>query len=288
MKILILILSFLNPLVSVLGQDISSQVKDSKTQLPIQYVNIGIVGKNIGTVSDSLGNFKLSLVNALDADTLRISAIAFVTKDYKIGDLRATEFPKIILMDEAVVQLKEVVISNVKRKPFQLGLKRKYSYPIPLYKKVSAKVAFPQKNGSHEIGTLFTNSKTIALDSVQLNIAECNLDNLEIRLNVYSIKNEIIKNILKQPIYISLTKEDALNFPIIDLTEHNIEVESDFLITIENHKQMKDGSLYLLANFKAKGKMYPTYYKKGSQSSWVKLKTKKYKNIGISILAFAH
>lgn len=288
MKILIHILCFLNPLVSALGQDVSAQIKNSKTQLPIQYVNIGIVGKNIGTVSDAFGNFQLSLTNALDTDSLRISSIAFTTKNYNIGDLRASDFPKIILMDEAVIQLKEVVINNKKHEPFQLGLKRKYCYPIPLYKKVSAKVAFPQKNGSHEIGTRFTNSKTVYLDSIQLNIAECNLDTIEIRLNVYAIKNEIVKNILTQPIYISLTKEDALNFPTIDLTEHNIEVKSDFLITLENHMQMKDGALYLLANFKSKGKMYPTYYKKSSQSNWRKLKYKKSKIIGLSILAFGH
>ena len=288
MRISLLFLCCLNPIISIIAQDISSQIKDSKTQLPIQYVNIGIVGKNIGTVSDSLGNFQLSLTNAIDTDTLRISIIAYKIKNYKIGDLRATEFPNTILMDEEVVQLKEVVISNEKHEAIQLGLKRKYSYPIPLYKKVSAKVAFPQKNGSHEIGTRFTNSKTIYLDSIQLNFAECNLDTIEIRFNIYSIKNEIIKNILTRPIYISLTKEDALRFPIIDLTKHNIEVESDFLITLENHTQMPAGALYFLANFKSKGKMYPTYYKKSSQSNWVKLETKKYKTIGISILAFGH
>lgn len=288
MRILILFLCCLNPVVTILAQDISSQIKDSKTQLPIQYVNIGIVGKNIGTVSDSLGNFQLSLTSAFDTDTLKISIITYKTINYNIGDLRASEFPNTILMDEKIVQLKEVVISNEKRKAIKLGLKRKYSYPIPLYKKVSSKVAFPQKNGSHEIGTRFTNSKTIHLDSIQLNFAECNLDNVEIRLNIYSIKNDIIENILIQPIYISLTKENALNFPIIDLTEHNIQVESDFLITIENHMQIKDGALYLLANFKSKGKMYPTYYKKSSQSNWVKLETKKYKTIGISILTFGH
>ncbi len=125
MRISLLFLCCLNPIISIIAQDISSQIKDSKTQLPIQYVNIGIVGKNIGTVSDSLGNFQLSLTNAIDTDTLRISIIAYKIKNYKIGDLRATEFPNTILMDEEVVQLKEVVISNEKHEAIQLGLKRK-------------------------------------------------------------------------------------------------------------------------------------------------------------------
>ena len=288
MKILILILSLINPFASVFCQDISAEIKDSKSQLPIQYVNIGIVGKNIGTVSDTLGNFQLSLIHALNTDTLRISSIAFVTKDYNIGDLRKSNFPKIILMDEAIVQLKEVLISNEERIPFQLGLKRKYAYPIPLYKKVSTKVAFPQISISHEIGTRFKNSKTICLDSIQLNFAECHLDQLEIRLNVYAIKNEFIKNSLTQPIYISLTKADALSFPVINLSAYAIELESDFLITIENHKKIPNRSLYLLATTKSKGKLYPTYYRHSSQGNWTKLKSKKPKALGISILAFVH
>lgn len=288
MKISILILCLLNPLTSVLGQDISAQIKDSKTELPIRYANIGIVGKNTGAVSDAMGNFQLSLTNALDTDTLRISIIAYKTLNYKIGDLRATEFPEIILLDEEVIQLNEVIINNKKHEPIQLGLKRKYSYPIALYKKVSAKVAFPQKGYRHEIGTRFANTKIITLDSIQLNFAECNLDIIEMRLNIYAIKNEEIKNVLTRPIYISLTKKDALNFPIIDLTAHNIDVESDFLVSLENYKQLKDGALYFLANFKSKGKPYPTYYRHSSQSNWVKLKSKKSKTIGISILAFGH
>ncbi|MEM5565000.1 carboxypeptidase-like regulatory domain-containing protein [Psychroserpens sp. AS72] len=288
MKYLILIITLLIPLTSILGQDLSAQIKDSKTQLPIQYVNIGIVGKNIGTVSDSLGNFQLSLTNAYDIDSIKISIIAYKTINYNIGDLRASEFSNTILMDEKIVQLKEVVISNEKLEPIKLGLKKKYSYPIPLYKGIQTKVVFPQKGYRHEIGTRFTNTKTMSLDSIQLNFAECNLDNFEIRLNVYAIKNEIIKNILTKPIYISLTKEKAINFPVIDLTAYNIELNSDFLITIENYKQLKDGALYFLANFKSKAKPFPTYYRQSSQSNWVELKTKKSKTIGISILAFGH
>jgi hypothetical protein len=271
-----------------LAQDISIQIKDSKSQLPIRYVNIGIVGKNIGTVSDSLGNFQLELTNALDTDTLRISIIAYRMKNYRIGDLRTSEFPNIILLDEKVVQLNEVVISNKKREPIQLGLKKKYGYPIPLYKGAQTKIAFPQKGSRHEIGTRFANSKTMSLDSIQLNFAECNVEDLNLRLNVYTIKGDSSEHMLSQSIYIALSKKEALNFPIINLTSHNIKIASDFLVTIENYKQLKDGALYFLANFKSKGKPFPTYYRHSSQSNWVKLKTKKSKTIGISILAFAH
>lgn len=288
MRILILVLCLSNTLTSVLSQDISAQIKDSNSLLPIQYVNVGVVGKNIGTVSDSLGNFQLSLTSVLNTDVLRISSIAYATKDYNIGDLRVSGFPKIILMDEEIVQLKEIVISNKKEESIQLGLKKKYGYPIPLYKGVQTKIAFPQKNYHHEIGTRFANSKIFNLDSVQLNFAECNIEYVNVRLNVYSIKGDRIKNILDQPIYITLSKEQILSFPVINLTDHNIEITSDFLVTVENYKQLKNGALYFLANFKRRGKPYPTYYRHSSQGDWLKLTSKKSKPIGISILTFGH
>jgi len=288
MKNLVFFLNILHAMSSILAQDISGQLRDSSTQLPVEYANIGIVGKNIGSLSDSLGNFQLSLNKALDNDTLRISALGYRSKSFPIGALRISNLPKILLLEEKIVELNEVMISAVKPEVVQLGLKKKYGYPIPLYKGAQSKIAFPQKGYRHEIGTRFSNTKTMILDSVQLNFAECNVEDVRLRINVYSIKNEQMENVLSRPVYISLSKEQALNFPIIKFTKNRILIDSDFLITVDNYKQLKDGALYFLANFKNKGKPYPTYYRHSSQGNWVLHKTKKNRTVGISILAFAH
>lgn len=288
MKVILCICCLLNPLSLTFGQTIAGQIRDSKTKLPIQYVNIGIVGKNIGTISDAQGNFRLSLATISDSDSLRISMIGYLSKEYKIGAIDVAGFPKIIYMDERIILLQEAVMGNENETAFQFGLEQKYCYPIPLYKGAESKVAFPQKNYRHEIGTRFSNSRTITLDSIQLNVAECNVDRLDFRLNIYSIHDDVIENRLSKPIYITLSKSDALNSPRIDLSGRGITIDSDFLITIENYKQLKDGAIYLFANFKRRAKAYPTYYKDGIQGNWVQLKTKKLKPIGISILAFGH
>jgi hypothetical protein len=288
MKTFLVLFIFLNTSFSFFGQDVSAQIKEFGTKRPIEYVNIGIVNKDIGTVADSLGFFKISLKNILDTDTLRISAIGYQTKNYSIKEVRKNSFFKTIFLEEEIVQLKEVIISNTKRIPFQLGLKRKYCYPIPLYKKVSGQVPFPQKNLFHEIGTRFANFKMIQLDSIQINFARIDRDNLEFRLNIYAIKDEKITNILTQSIYISFSKEEALNFPIIDVTTYKIDVDSDFLITLENYKKLDNNSLSFLANAKSKGKNYPTFYRNNSQGNWTELKSKKKKAVAISLLAFAH
>lgn len=288
MKTFLLILCLLQSSLFVFGQDVSAQIKDFKTQKPIEYVNIGILKKEIGTVSDSLGFFKISLLNVLNLDTLRISAIGYKTKNFSIKELRSKEFLRIIFLKEEVIQLKEIIISNKEREPFQLGLKKEYCYPLPFYKKVSGQVHFPQKNLFHEIGTRFKNSKTIQLDSIQINFARVNLYNLKFRLNIYTIENEKITNILKQPIYVSLSKEEALNFPVINLKKNNIELDFDFLITIENHKKLQNGALTFLANAKSRGKNYPTFYRDNSQGNWIELKSKKKKPVAISLLAFVN
>ena len=284
--IILLILLIIEFESALFAQTISGRVVDSKTDQPISYVNVGIVGKNMGTVSGLDGDFKFSISGASDKDTLRFSMISYVTKDFLISDIRKSGISESIKMNEKTIQLQEVIVTNQNASVIVLGVERKNCYPIPLYKGASSNLAFPQNDYRHEIGTRFTNVSPLILDSIQLNLAEANLDRLEFRINVYLIENEIMSNILTKPIYISLNKEEAENFPTIDLTMYQIKVNSDFLITIENYKKMAGGSLKILANFKSKGELYPTYYRNNSQSHWTKLQTSKSKDIGMSLLVF--
>lgn len=269
------------------GQTISSRVIDTKTGQPIAYVNIGIVGENIGTVSNEDGVFELSITDASDTDTLRFSMISYLTKEFTVADLRRSGISESIMLDQRHIELSEVVVAAQKATQIKLGLDRKHCYPIPLYKGASSNIAFPQEGYRHEIGTRYSNTNLIYLDSIQLNFAASNADTLEFRLNVYAIENEIMSNILVEPIYILLSKKEAENFPIIDLSKYQIEVESDFLVTIENYKHLPGGSIKIMANFKAKGRMYPTYYRSNSQSNWVRFQTRKSKGIGLSFVVFA-
>ena len=55
----IFIIFLLSCNVLLFGQQISGTVFEMDSNLPIEYVNIGIVGKNIGTVSDQNGKYTL-------------------------------------------------------------------------------------------------------------------------------------------------------------------------------------------------------------------------------------
>ena len=287
MRVTFFILYILSLGATVSGQVIESQVIDPQTGHPIAYVNIGIVGKSIGTVSDENGKFQLSITDASADDTLRFSMISYVSKAFLVSDLRKTGITEAIEMDERHIELQEVIVSGESAEQIKLGLARKHCYPIPLYKGASSNLAFPQEGYRHEIGTRYLNDKLIYLDSIQLNFAAANEDHIDLRLNIYAIENETFTNILPEPIYISLSKEEAEDYPIIDLSKYQIEVKSDFLITIENYKQLPGGSLKILANFKAKGRIYPTYYRSSTQGNWTRFTTKKSRDIGLSFIVFA-
>lgn len=286
MRTALLILCYLCSQASALGQAITSQVLDIKTGRPIPYVNIGIVGKSIGTVTDENGRFELTIHDALDNDTLRFSMVSYVSKSVVVSDIRSSGIAKSISMEERQIQLQEVVVSSESLAQIKLGLARKHCYPIPLYKGASSNLAFPQAGYRHEIGTRYSNDKLIYLDSIQLNFAAANQDHIDLRLNIYVIKDDVFSNILTEPIYISLSKEEAEDYPVIDLSKYQIELKSDFLISIENYKKLPGGSLKILANFKAKGRMYPTYYKSSTQGNWTRFTTKKSRDIGLSFIVF--
>ena len=59
---------------------------DSASRQPIEFVNIGIVGKNIGTVSNSNGEFSIDLDVELDHDSLLFSSHWLQTRLVKIAD----------------------------------------------------------------------------------------------------------------------------------------------------------------------------------------------------------
>src|SRR6185436_4479023 len=61
-----------------------------ETGKPIEYANIGIVGKNVGTTSDVSGAFTLDLDKVHDNETIRISSIGFVAIQMKVLDFKNT------------------------------------------------------------------------------------------------------------------------------------------------------------------------------------------------------
>ncbi|MEQ9266356.1 MAG: carboxypeptidase-like regulatory domain-containing protein [Balneolaceae bacterium] len=266
------------------SQDISGQIKESKTGTPVTFVNIGIVGKDIGTVSNVIGNFTLDISDATNQDTLRFSFIGFESINLSVETIRSNGFTSPVLMEKKVFELDEVFVESGKLVSETLGVRRKDGFPIPLYRRAKTDLPFPQQSYRHEIGTLFKSDGPVYLDKVQINFSDNRIDTLDLRVNVYSLQGGEFRNVLKEPVYLQITDSKNNRSPLLDLSKFNLFLEHDFLISIENYKRIPNNSVRIFANLKSKGRKFPTYYRSNSQSDWTNLKVKS-KDFGLSIQA---
>ena len=236
------------------GQGISGIVINKKNKSAVEYVNIGIPGKGIGTVYDNNGKFDLAIDPQFDNDTLLFSCVGYMPFSVKISDLR---YPvnKNIALQERVYELSSVTIRPKNYKQKTLGVTAKS-------KKFSA--GFKDNLLGYECGVLIKVRKSATIKRVNINISDCTFDSIFYRVNIYKVTGKMkFENILNTPIYLFLAKEKVSDEIHVDLQSRNIEVDGDFLVTLEHVKDLGEGHLYFCV-----GLMDKTYYRKTSQGEW--------------------
>lgn len=239
----------------VFGQNISGIVINEKSKLPIEYVNIGIPGKNIGTVSNVNGKYNLSIDSQFDDDTLLFSCIGYLPFSIKIADLKKVGH-KNVFLEEKVYEINEIIIRPKIFKQQTLGVTTNSKM---------VQSGFRDNLLGYECGILIKVKKSAVIKSVNINISQCSYDTIFYRLNIYRVHGKInFENILTNPIYINLPKDKVKDKIIIDLQSQHIVVDGDFLVTLENVKDLGKGYLYFCA-----GLMDKTYFRKTSQGEWL-------------------
>jgi len=236
------------------GQNIiTGSVLNEESNLPIEYVNIGVIGKNIGTVSDENGKFNLSIEAQHLNDSLLFSRIGFEPLYIKILDFKENA---LIKLKEKVYSFNEVIVTAQKFKKQQFGITTESN----LYRG-----GFINNNLGYECGLLMKNKKKAVVKKINVNILLCEYDTIFYRLNIYEErKKNDFENILTEPIYVAALKEDLLNGSLqIDLTERNIIVNGSFLVTLEFIKDLGDGGLLFPLSLEQR-----TYFRKTSQGNW--------------------
>ena len=231
----------------------SGIVFGKKSQLPVEYVNVGIAGKNIGTVTDANGKYSL-LINSENAnDSLLFSSIGYESYSIRISELKKNGN---VYIEEKTYTLNEVII-----KPLLL---KERTFGIPKGSKLTV-TGFQNSSLGYECGLLMNTKKKAYLKSVHLNVAVCSYDSVFFRLNIYQANNEMdYENILQEPIYVSASKEDVLKKGLsIDLDGKNITVEGEFLVALEHIKDLGEGKLFFSSSLKRK-----TYSRYTSQGEW--------------------
>lgn len=197
-------------------------VKDAKTNQPLPYVNVGIIGKSIGTVTDSAGRYNLTLANH-DADSLRISMIGYRALTYRVSDFLKKD-QKIISLTPVVTQLKEVKVSNKKWKEVILGNTTQSK---------SGNAGFRSNRLGYEMGTIIKIKKSPTyIKEFNASIASEVTQPVKLRLNFYSVKDGLPDQLLQnQNIFVTVNKgQEKIN---INLEQYNIYVEDKFFVSLE-------------------------------------------------------
>ncbi len=252
MKSLFFLISFA-VVFNTYSQEFSGIVICKKTSQPIEYVNIGILNNELGTVSDEAGLFSLKFNDDLKNETVLFSCIGYNDFSIKVKDLLKKTDKKIFL-EEKTYSLNEVVVKPIDYKRKILGVKTDSKI---------AQAGFEDNNLGYECGVLINAKKRVVVNKLFLNIATCTYDSIFYRINFYKVDDDEFINILKSPIYINFQKEEIGDKISLDLTDRNIVLEGDFLITLEHVKDLGYGQLNFCAKVGSK-----TWYRKTSQGEW--------------------
>lgn len=266
MKFFLLIIIFSFYFFCSFSQIYSGQLINAESGQPIQFANIGIIGKNNGTVSDVKGRFKMELNSNFDNDTLCISCIGYESRKYLItnfkDDIRNIDQVKIELSPKTY-QLDEVTIRPIKSKIYTLGNFCESGSPYGN--------AFYSKKLGTEIGVIIKlprRKNKAYLKNFRFYVGEFTFDKFPFRLNIYSVKNgRPYENILTVPIFIEIT---SVGEYIIDLREYNIRTSEDFFISLEFYRISDDaeGKLIFCAIRNRNINKGNGYYRLTSQGNW--------------------
>lgn len=229
---------------------------DSLSSQPIEFANIGIVGKGVGTVTNEKGEYYFQIPDSLSNEIIKASIIGYKSKTIIVK--KALSLNSIYLRQEAT-DLAEVSVSAKKYKIKMLGNNT-------THKSVTA--GFTKNNLGAEMAVrLEIKHPKTHLRKFRFNIASNSLEKAMFRLNIYSAdeKGYPKENILKQNIIIAPNEKTGLIE--VDLKPYNIFADEDVFVALEWIKNLGDVKGL---NFSTKLVGSGTYFRKASQDKWEK------------------
>ena len=237
---------------------LKGRIRDKKSNLPLPFVNIGILNKDRGTTSNTKGEFELSLSESNINDTLRISMVGYEPREIYLKDIfKKTETDSKYSTAGKTNELKEIVIVDKKLATKVLGNETDSKF-------------FGGKFASGDLGSeiairIKIKDAPTYLDTFRFNISYNTGDTARFRVNIYDVKTGLPdKNILTDNITLSINgKTGKIE---VDLSKYNVVVNDDFFIALEWIEGKNNSGIVFSAGFANKG----TYYRKASQGRWKK------------------
>ncbi|QOG03499.1 carboxypeptidase-like regulatory domain-containing protein [Flavobacterium sp. MDT1-60] len=251
---------------------ISGEIKDSKNNSNLDYVNIGISDKNAGTISDAKGNFNLKLNNKVTPnDTVVFSHIGFETKKIVVSQLKSDRNK--IILEPSENTLKEVVVKFKKPKSKQFGRSAKglalmhSNFFYAMDKTIDDRL-------SREKGMQFKIKKNCKVNDFNFNITSNQFKSVKFRLNFYKVENDLPSKIIIEKDILFEVKDEFQGLYTLDLKPYNIYLDKEMgeiAVTIQWIESVKrdDKSKY----FAISTAISPTetsFHRERNMSTWYK------------------
>lgn len=251
---------------NIYAQSIIGQIIDQNSNDPLAYVHIGIRDKGIGCISDENGNFSLDVSTASTSDSITISMIGYVEQTIPIKNNMSKKL--LLHMKQRIHNTQEVLINSSRivrknRKPKVIGRK-----------KAGSNLTGGSGTGfGGEFGLkIRTGKKLVKLSDINFYLDTLRHDSLLIRVNIYSIKNDLpFRSLLQNDLLLTCYKGESLITR--NLEEFNIYLSENVIITLEVIKGWNSGKGSRGVFFRNGAIFYPskTYITGTSQDKWRKI-----------------
>lgn len=244
------------------SQIINGKIISKENNEPIPFAKIGINNENIGSSADENGNFSIDLTNISRDNFIIIEYVGYQTFKNKVDNFINSK-NHIITLQENIFNIQEVVINPKKYVNKNWGTNAKSKKILLGFNPARSK-----EDKSKEFGVLFSNSKKIKIDKINLNIIDIKTDvPILLNFNVYS-KDEKFpgQSLADETLSVVLTKDKIINETFtFDVSDKNIWIDKqDFFVTVQVMNAF-DGWMYL------SGALLKSVYYRKFYGPWTKL-----------------
>jgi len=259
---------------NLFAQHYTSKLIDADDKTPVAFANIGILNSEMGTNSAEDGSFSLNIPQELTNRTLSIFLIGY--EDLK---LPVSEFIELSKSSNNTLQLKKKAnqLSEVLVKPAKLTVARlgnhidcekngsmlPFPYVLEEKKKNNGKIKRAADTLT-EVGTLMkVKKRKTYIDSITIHVGSCTYPEILFRVNIYELVDGAPKNILTEPLYIKRSGSEVDKILKIDVTDRNLVVNNNFIVSVEKVKDLGKGIFNVCGSLAGA----PTYLRIASQQT---------------------
>lgn len=209
-------------------------------EVPLGYVNIGIVGSNIGTVSDEEGFFSMRVPRNKIDEIVVFSALGFTTEERTVRELFQSTSRNTIYLTERALELGEVGISASRLEEEEIGIMDTgFNWISAGVENKSPGFELAMKMEARRYPSILQNLRFY----VNYNPGRSAI----IRINVYENDNGVPgQNIVRENIIFRTTQKNG--WVRLNLEPYRVVVQNDFFIGlewIENLEGEETFSMYL-------------------------------------------